>query len=90
MATNTPTIGRVEGYVTDKEFMSGSTSDLPDSMMPVKDLERVVETAVERNSWGKSRGDWMCRFPKTGGLHHTPGNAPLDTRNMSHNKDRLG
>ena len=85
MATNTPTIGRVEGYVTDKEFMSGSTSDLPDSMMPVKDLERVVETAVERNSWGKSRGDRMCRFPKTGGLHHTDGNAPLDTPNMSHN-----
>ena len=85
MATNTPTIGRVEGYVTDKEFMSGSTSDLPDSMMPVKDLERVVETAVERNSWGKSRGGWMCRFPNTGGLHHTSRNAPLDTPNMSHN-----
>jgi hypothetical protein len=85
MANNTPTIGRVEGYVTDKEFMSGSTSDLPDSMMPVKDLERVVETAIERNSWGKSRGDRMCHFPKTGGLHHTHGNAPLDTPNMSHN-----
>jgi hypothetical protein len=90
MTTNTPTIGRVEGYVTDKEFISASTSDERDSMKAVKDLERVVETAVERNSWGKSRGGRMCRFPNTGGLHHTSRNAPLDTRIMSHNKDRLG
>ena len=48
MTTNTPTIGRVEGYVTDKEFISASTSDERDSMKAVKDLERVVETAVER------------------------------------------
>ena len=90
MTTNTPTIGRVEGYVTDKEFMSSSTSDKLESMKAVKDLERVVETAVERNSWGKSRGGRMCRFPNTGGLHHTSGNAPLDTRIMSHNENRLG
>ena len=88
--TNTPTIGRVEGYVTDNEFMSSYTSDKFESMKAVKDLERVVETAVERNSWGKSRGGRMCRFPNTGGLHHTSGNAPLDTRIMSHNENRLG
>ena len=70
--------------------MSSSTSDKLESMKAVKDLERVVETAVERNSWGKSRGGRMCRFPNTGGLHHTSGNAPLDTRIMSHNENRLG
>jgi hypothetical protein len=59
-------------------------------MKAVKDLERVVETAVERNSWGKSRGGQMCRFPNTGGLHHTPGNAPLDTRIMSNNGEKHG
>ena len=26
----------------------------------------VVEDAVERNSWGKSRCELMCRFPNTG------------------------
>jgi len=39
----------------------------------------VVEDAVERNSWGKSRCEQMCRFPNTGGLHRTSGNAPLET-----------
>ena len=52
-------------------------------MRPVKDVKRVKGTAVERNSWGKSRGGLMCRFPDTGGLHRTPGNAPLETQNMS-------
>jgi hypothetical protein len=59
-------------------------------MKAVKDLERVVGTAVERNSWGKSRGGLMCRFPNTGGLHHTSGNAPLDTRIMSNNSKKHG
>jgi hypothetical protein len=39
----------------------------------------VVEDAVERNSWGKSRCEQMCRFPNTGGLHCTSGGAPLET-----------
>ncbi len=39
----------------------------------------VVEDAIERNSWGKSRCEWMCCFPNTGGLHHTSGDAPLET-----------
>jgi hypothetical protein len=39
----------------------------------------VVEDAVERNSWGKSRCDRMCRFSNTGGLHRTSGDAPLET-----------
>jgi hypothetical protein len=39
----------------------------------------VVEDAVERSSWGKSRCEEMCRFPNTGGLHHTSGGAPLET-----------
>ena len=39
----------------------------------------VVEDAVERNSWGKSRCEQMCRFPITGGLHRTSGGATLET-----------
>ena len=39
----------------------------------------VVEDAVERNSWGKSRCEQMCRFPNTGGLHRTSVDAPLET-----------
>ncbi len=39
----------------------------------------VVEDAVECNSWGKSRCKQMCRFPNTGGLHRTSGDAPLET-----------
>jgi hypothetical protein len=38
-----------------------------------------VEDAVERNSWGKSRCEQMCRFPNTGGLHRTSGGALLET-----------
>jgi hypothetical protein len=41
--------------------------------------ESVVEEAVEHNSWGKSRCKQMCRFPNTGGLHRTSGDAPLET-----------
>ena len=44
----------------------------------------VVEDAVERNSWGKSRCEQMCRFPNTGGLHHTSGDAPLETPTLQH------
>ena len=40
----------------------------------------VVEDAVERNSWGKSICEQTCRFPNTGGLHRTSGDAPLDTQ----------
>ena len=39
----------------------------------------VLEDAVVRNSWGKSRCELMCRFPNTGGLHRTSGGAPLET-----------
>jgi len=41
--------------------------------------ESVVEDAIERNFWGKSRCEQMCRFPNTGGLHRTSGDAPLET-----------
>jgi hypothetical protein len=39
---------------------------------------RVIENAIERNSGGKSGCEWMCRFPNTGGLHCTSGDAPLE------------
>ncbi len=64
-------------------YMSGQLED----MNAVRDLGRVVEDAVERNSRGKSRSDWMCRFPNTGGLHRTSGDAPFKTQNFTHNKD---
>jgi hypothetical protein len=40
---------------------------------------RVIEDAVECNSWGKSRCEWMCRFPNTGGFHRTSGDAAFET-----------
>ncbi len=39
----------------------------------------VVEDAVERNSWGKSRCEQMCCFPNTRELYRTSGDAPLET-----------
>jgi hypothetical protein len=45
-------------------------------------IERVKGNAVEQPFRGKSSGDKMCRFPNTGGLHHTAGDAPLDTQLM--------
>jgi hypothetical protein len=56
----------------------------------VRDLGRVVEDAVERNSWGKSRSEGMCCFPNTGGLHCTSGDAPLDTQNISLDNGTIG
>ena len=40
----------------------------------------VLENAVERNSWGKSRDELLCRFQNKGGLHHISGDAPLETQ----------
>jgi hypothetical protein len=45
---------------------------------------RVIEDAIERNSWGKSGCEWMCHFPNTGGLHRTSGDAPPETHNLIH------
>jgi hypothetical protein len=66
-------------------FMSGQ----PENMNAVRNLGRVVEDAVERNSWGKSRSDWMCRFPNTRGLHCTSGDAPFpfETQKFTHNNN---
>ncbi len=61
-------------------------SGQPEDMNAVCDLGRVVEDAVERNSWGKSRSDRMCRFLNTGGLHRTFGDAPFETQNFTHDK----
>ncbi len=66
------------------------TSEQQEVMKAVRDLGRVVEVAVERNSWGKSRSDMMCCFPKTGGLHRTSGNAPFDTQNISSDNGAIG
>ena len=63
------------------------TSGQPEDMNAVRDLGCVVEDAVERNSWGKSRSDWRCPFPNTGGLHHNSGDAPFETQNFTHNNN---
>ncbi len=64
-------------------YMSGQLED----MNAVHDLGHVVEDAVERNSWGKSRSDQMCRFPNTGGLHRASGDAPFETQNYTHDNN---
>ncbi len=40
----------------------------------------VVEHAIERNSWGKSRDELSCHFQNNGGLHRISGDAPLETQ----------
>ena len=44
----------------------------------------VVETAVKRTSWGKSRNELLCRFHNSGGLHRISGDALLETRILTH------
>ncbi len=83
-------VERVDGHVRIKGVMTTYTSEQPEDMNTVRDLGRVVEVAVERNSWGKSRSDMMCRFPKTGGLHRTSRNAPFDTQNISYDNAAIG
>ncbi len=46
----------------------------------------VVEYAVERNSWGKSRNELLCHFHNSGGLHRFSGDAPLETQILIHNQ----
>ncbi len=74
-------------HVRFNAIMPTYTSGQLEDMNAVHDLGRVVEEAVERNSWGKSRSDWMCRFPNTGGLHRTSGDAPFETQNFTHDND---
>jgi hypothetical protein len=76
---------RAGRHVRFNAIMPTYTSGKHEDMNAVCDLGRVVEDAVERNSWGKFRSDWMCCFPNTGGLHHTSGDAPLETQNFTHN-----
>ncbi len=60
-----------------------------DERSDVIDLEHTVVcgnavegnrgNAIERATRGKSRCESKCRFPNTGGLHRTSGDAPLET-----------
>ncbi len=75
---------RAGRHVRFNAIMPTYTSGQLEDINAVCDLGRVVEDAVERNSWGKSRSDWMCHFPNTGGLHHTSGDAPFETQNFTH------
>jgi hypothetical protein len=74
-------------HVSFNAIMPTYTSGQPEDMNAVHDLGCVIEDAVERNSWGKSRSDWMCCFPNTGGLHCTSRDATFETQNFTHNND---
>ncbi len=78
---------RARRHVRFNAIMPTYTSGQPEDMNAVHDLGCVVEEAVERNSWGKSRSDRMCCYPNTGGLHRTSGDAPFKTQNFTHDKD---
>ena len=78
---------RAGRHVRFNAIMPAYTSKQQEDMNAVCDLGRVVEDAIEPNSWGKSRSDMMCRFPNTGGLHRTPGDAPFETQNFIHDND---
>jgi hypothetical protein len=78
---------RAGRHVRFNAIMPTYTSRQPEDMNAVRDFGRVVEDAIERNSWGKSRSDRMCCFPNIGGLHCTSGDAPFETQNFTHNND---
>ncbi len=78
---------RAGRHVRFNAIMPTYVSGQPEDMNAVCDLGCVVEDAVERNSWGKSRSDRMCPFPNTGGLHRTSGDAPFETQNFTHDND---
>jgi len=40
---------------------------------------KFVANVIEHSSWEKSRRGRKCRFPPKGGLHHTSGDASLET-----------
>ncbi len=80
-------IERAGRHVRFNAIMPTYTPGQPEDMNAVRDLGCVVEDAVERNSWGKSRSDRMCCFPNTGGLHRTSGDAPFETQNFTHNNN---
>ena len=55
----------------------------------MSEVNSVVETAVERTSWGKSRNELLCRFHNSGGLHRISGDAPLETRILTHEENHV-
>ncbi len=78
---------RAGQHVRFNAIMPTYTSGQPEDMNAVPDLGLVVEGAIERNSWGKSRSDQMCRFPNIRGLHCTSGDASFETQNFTHDND---
>ncbi len=42
----------------------------------------VLGHAIARSSWGKSGCEWKCHFQINRGLHHSSGEAPLDTESL--------
>jgi hypothetical protein len=48
----------------------------------------VTEDAVEGNSWGKSKCEWICCVPNTERFYHSSVDAPLETHNTIHNTIR--
>jgi hypothetical protein len=53
--------------------------DLENSFVCGNAVERNRSNAIERATRRKSRCESKCRFPNTGGLHRTSGDAPLET-----------
>jgi hypothetical protein len=45
----------------------------------------VIEDAVEGNSWGKSKCEWICCIPNTKRLYRSSVDAPLKSHNLTHN-----
>ena len=62
--------------------------DLEHSVVCGNAVERNRGNAIERATRGKSGCESKCRFPNTGGLHRTSGDAPLETHlEMAHENE---
>ncbi len=62
--------------------------DLEHSVVCGNAVEQNRGNAIERATRGKSGCESKCRFPNTGGLHRTSGDAPLETHlEMAHENE---
>jgi hypothetical protein len=57
----------------------GNADEHENNVLWANTVEQNCGNAIEQATRGKSGRDRKCRFPNTGGLHRTSGDAPLET-----------
>ncbi len=57
----------------------GNAVERENNVLCTNPIEQNHDNTIEQATRGKSGRDRKCCFPNTGGLHHTSGDAPLET-----------